>query len=58
MSRTPMLTEAECKSAICPHEKKQARFADSGGMYLLVSPVGSKRWFLKLQMIKTIKEQT
>ena len=41
-----MLTEAECKSAICPHEKKQARFADSGGMYLQVSPAGSKRWFL------------
>ena len=42
-----MLTEAECKSAICPPDKKQARFADSGGMYLQVSPAGSKRWFLK-----------
>ena len=29
-----MLTEAECKNAICPPDKKQARFADSGGMYL------------------------
>ena len=33
-----MLTEAECKSAICPPDKKQARCADSGGMYLQVSP--------------------
>ena len=41
-----MLTEAECKNAICPPDKKQARFADSGGMYLQVSPAGSKRWFL------------
>jgi len=45
-----MLTEAECKNAICPPEKKQARFADSGGMYLQVSPVGSKRWFLKYRV--------
>ena len=42
-----MLTEAECKSAICPPDKKQARFADSGGMFLQVSPAGSKLWFLK-----------
>ena len=41
------LTEAECKNAKCPPDKKQARFSDSGGMYLQVSPSGSKRWFLK-----------
>lgn len=45
-----MLTEAECKNAVCPPEKKQARFADSGGMYLQVSPAGSKRWFLKYRV--------
>ena len=45
-----MLTEAECKNAICPPEKRQARFADSGGMYLQVSPAGSKRWFLKYRV--------
>ena len=45
-----MLTEAKCKSAICPPDKKQARFADSGGMYLQVSPAGSKRWFLKYRV--------
>ncbi len=45
-----MLTEAECKNAICPPYKKQARFADSGGMYLQVSPAGSKRWFLKYRV--------
>ena len=31
-------------------DKKQARFADSGGMYLQVSPAGSKRWFLKYRV--------
>jgi integrase len=42
-----MLTDAKCRNAVCPPDKKQARFADSGGMYLQVSPAGSKRWFLK-----------
>ena len=45
-----MLTEVECKNATCPPEKRQARFADSGGMYLQVSPAGSKRWFLKYRV--------
>lgn len=42
-----MLTDKACKSAICPSGKARARFADSGGLYLEVSPAGSKRWFLK-----------
>ena len=42
-----MLTDAACRNATCPPEKKQARFTDSGGLYLQVSPAGSKRWFLK-----------
>ena len=33
-----------------PTDQKQARFADSGGMYLQVSPAGSKRWFLKCRV--------
>ena len=45
-----MLTDAQCRSAVCPSDKKQARFADSGGMYLQVSPAGSKRWFLKYRV--------
>lgn len=45
-----MLTDAQCKNAECPADKKQARFADSGGMYLQVSPTGSKRWFLKYRI--------
>jgi integrase len=45
-----MLTDAECKNAVCPPGKKQARFADAGGMYLQVSPAGSKRWFLKYRI--------
>ncbi|RTL26612.1 MAG: DUF4102 domain-containing protein [Burkholderiales bacterium] len=42
-----MLTDADCKNATCPPEKARARLADSGGLYLEVSPSGSKRWFWK-----------
>ncbi len=42
-----MLTDAECKNATCPPEKKRVRLACSGGLYLEVSPAGSKRWFYK-----------
>ena len=42
-----MLTDKQCKNATCPLEKKRARFTDSGGLYLEVSPAGSKRWFWK-----------
>ena len=42
-----MLTDAECKNATCPPEKNRARLACSGGLYLEVSPAGSKRWFWK-----------
>ena len=45
-----MLTDAKCRNATCPAERKQARFSDSGGLYLQVSPAGSKRWFLKYRM--------
>ncbi len=42
-----MLTEAHCKNATCPPNKTRARLADSGGLYLEVSPNGSRRWFWK-----------
>ena len=42
-----MLTDAECKNATCPPGKKRERLACSGGLYLEVSPAGSKRWFWK-----------
>ena len=42
-----MLTDAECKNAVCPPGKTRARLACSGGLYLEVSPAGSKRWFYK-----------
>lgn len=49
IGETPfMLTDAACKNAVCPPDKKRARFTDSEGLYLEVSPAGSKRWFLKL----------
>ena len=47
-SRTPKVTDAQCGNAVCPPDRKQALFADSGGMYLQVSPAGSYRWFLRL----------
>lgn len=42
-----MLTDAQCKNAVCTPGKPRTRLADSGGLYLEVSPAGSKRWFLK-----------
>lgn len=38
-----MLTDAERKNAICPPDRARARLACSGGLYLKVSPNGSKR---------------
>lgn len=45
-----MLTDADCKNASCPTDRKQKRFYDTGGLYLQVSPAGSKRWFLKYRV--------
>ena len=42
-----MLTDAQCRNATCSPDKNRARFTDSGGLYLEVSPAGSKRWFWK-----------
>lgn len=42
-----MLTEVQCKNATCPPDKKRLRLTDAGGLYLEVSPAGSKRWFWK-----------
>lgn len=42
-----MLTDKHCKNAACPPDKKRARFTDALGLYLEVSPTGSKRWFWK-----------
>jgi integrase len=43
-----LLTDAQCRNATCPPDKKRARLTDAGGLYLEVSPAGSKRWFLKI----------
>jgi integrase len=51
-----MLTDAQCRNAKCPPDKKQARFSDAGGMYLQVSPAGSKRWFLKYRVAGVEKQ--
>jgi integrase len=45
-----MLTDAQCRNAVCPSDKKQARFTDSSGMYLQVDANGSKRWFWKYRI--------
>ena len=42
-----MLTDADCRNTTCPTDLKRRRLADSGGLYLEVSPAGSKRWFWK-----------
>ncbi len=48
-----MLTDPACRHAACPPGKPRARFADSGGLYLEVSPAGSKRWFWKYRAAGT-----
>ena len=45
-----MLTDAHCRNATCPPDKKRERLSDSGGLYLEVSPSGSKRWFWKYRI--------
>ena len=40
-----MLTDADCKHASCPDGLKRLRLSDAAGLYLEVSPGGSKRWF-------------
>lgn len=45
-----MLTDAKCRNATCPPEKRHVRFADGGSLFLQVSPKGSKRWFYKFQI--------
>jgi integrase len=42
-----MLTDAECRNATCPPDKNRGRITDAGGLYLEISPAGSKRWFWK-----------
>jgi hypothetical protein len=40
-----MLTDAACRNATCPDGLKRLRLSDAAGLYLEVSPGGSKRWF-------------
>ncbi|WP_397534253.1 tyrosine-type recombinase/integrase [Roseateles sp.] len=42
-----MLTDPACKNASCPPDKTRVRLPDAGGLYLEVTPNGSKRWFAK-----------
>jgi integrase len=42
-----MLTDAQCRSVTCPEGKLRYRLTDANGLYLEVSPAGSKRWFWK-----------
>ncbi len=42
-----MLTDAQCRNATCSPDKNRGRITDAGGLYLEVSPAGSKRWFWK-----------
>lgn len=42
-----MLTDIQCKAAVCPLDKARVRLSDAGSLYLEVAPNGSKRWFWK-----------
>lgn len=42
-----MITDPACKNAVCPPDKPRIRLSDAGGLYLEVTPNGSKRWFAK-----------
>lgn len=42
-----MLTDADCRAAACPPDRRRVRLHDTGGLYLEVSPNGSRRWFWK-----------
>jgi hypothetical protein len=45
-----ILTDTDFRRATCPPGKQRHRLTDSGGLYLEVSPGGSKRWFWKFRM--------
>lgn len=40
-----MLTDADCRNAKCPPDKTRHRLNDGAGLYLEISPAGSRRWF-------------
>ncbi|WP_309637894.1 Arm DNA-binding domain-containing protein, partial [Methylibium sp.] len=42
-----MLTDKQCKNALCTEGKVRVRLADASGLYLEVASSGSKRWFWK-----------
>jgi len=42
-----MLDDVDCRNAKCPKGKVRHRLNDGGGLYLEISPAGSKRWFWK-----------
>ena len=44
-----MLTDTQCRNAKCPADRRRYRLTDERGLYLEVSPAGSKRWFQRLK---------
>jgi integrase len=42
-----MLTDRECRAALCPPDRNRLRLSDGQGLYLECAPSGSKRWFWK-----------
>lgn len=54
-----MLTDMECRKAVCPEGKKFLRMSDAGSMYLQVDANGSKRWFYKyIDLLKPLNALT
>ena len=41
------LSDAICRTSVCPAERLRLRLNDGGGLYLEITPNGSRRWFWK-----------
>lgn len=42
-----MLTDAKCRNAKCPQGKKRQPYADGNGLWLYVTPRGTKSWYMR-----------
>ncbi|MFM2069085.1 MAG: hypothetical protein RLZZ584_3994 [Pseudomonadota bacterium] len=50
-----MLTDVDCRSATCPPDRRCVRLTDAGGLFLEVTPNGSKRWFWRFPMAGKVR---
>ena len=50
-----MLTDADCRNASCPAGLSKRRLTDAGGLFLEVTPNGSKRWFWRFVVVGKVR---